>query len=198
MKKIALSLLALAMILLAGCGSGSDNTLNVYNWTYYIADDVIQDFEKEFGAKVQYDTYSSNEELYAKLKSGATGYDIVFPSGDYVSIMIQEQMVEKLDKSKIPNFQYIDPMVISKIKFDAGNLYSVPYFMGAAGISVNKTQVKNYDHSWKIFDQAALKGRMTMLDDMREVLGGALKSLGYSVNSTNPAELEAAKQVVLR
>jgi spermidine/putrescine transport system substrate-binding protein len=192
------SILVTAALMLAGCAGNDDKTLNVYNWTYYIADDVIQDFEKEFGVKVQYETFSSNEELYTKLKSGATGYDLVFPSGDYVSIMIQENMVEKLDKSLIPNFQHIDPMVLAKIQFDKGNEYSVPYLMGTAGIAVNKKMVTSYEHSWNVFDQVALKGRMTMLDDMREVLGGALKSLGYSVNTVDPKQLEEAKQVVLR
>jgi spermidine/putrescine transport system substrate-binding protein len=170
--------------------------LFIYNWTYYIPDEVVQAFEKEYGASVVYDVFASNEEMFAKLKAGGSGYDITFPSGDYVSIMISEGMLEKIDKTKVPNFSHIDGDALSKIAFDKGSEYSVPYMMGAAGIAVNKKAVGNFDKSWNIFGRKDLKSRMTMLDDMREVLGAALKSLGYSVNSRNPDELQKAKKVV--
>jgi spermidine/putrescine transport system substrate-binding protein len=111
--------------------------------------------------------------------------------------MIKENMLEPMDLSKVPNFKYIDTVVLRRIAFDKGNKFSVPYMMGGSGIAVNKTHVTKYDRSWNIFSRSDLKNRMTMLDDMREVLGGALRTLGYSVNSTNPEELEKAKQVVL-
>ncbi len=212
MKRIRVfsALLALG-ILLAGCGGKKDEQpkdvksaeakssgkLFIYNWTYYIPDEVLRDFEKEFKTTVVYDVFASNEEMFAKLKAGGTGYDVTFPSGDYVSIMIAEGMLEKIDKTKIPNFDFIDKDTLAKIKFDPGNQYSVPYINGTAGIAVNKKLVPKFEKSWSIFGRKDLKGRMTMLDDMREVLGAALKSLGYSVNSKNPAELEKAKKVVL-
>ncbi len=207
---IALAGMLLLVILLAGCGnreagkgtgaaaSGkSGGKLFIYNWTYYIPEDVIRDFEKEYGATVVYDVFASNEEMYAKLKAGGSGYDVVFPSGDYVSIMIAEGMAVELDLSRIPNFQHIDEGVREKITFDPGNRYSVPYMMGAAGIAVNTRLVPEYEKSWNIFARKDLADRMTMLDDMREVLGAALMYLGYSVNSVDPAELEQAKKVVL-
>ena len=147
---------------------------------------------------MSYDNFASNEEMYTKLKAGGSGYDITFPSADYVSIMIKEGMLEKLDKTKIPNIAQLDPYFVSRIAFDKGNLYSVPYVMGAAGIIVNKDKVKNYPKNYHIYENAALKGRMTMLDEMREVMGAALKTLGYSVNSTNEAELLKAKDLVLK
>jgi spermidine/putrescine transport system substrate-binding protein len=190
-------MVSVAIFGVAGCSSDK-NKLYIYNWTYYVPDEVLRDFEKKFNAKIVYDMYASNEEMFAKLQAGGTGYDLVFPSGDYVSIMIRKGMLEKIDKSRVPNLANIDQGVMQKIHFDEGSQYSVPYMMGAAGISVNKKQLQNYEHSWNVFEKPELKGRCTLLDDMREVLGGALKTLGYSVNSVNPEELQKAKDVVLK
>ena len=199
MKKLMILavLLLSAAIALPACGSKKQK-LYVYNWSYYIPDDVIRDFEKKFNCEVVYDVFSSNEEMYTKLKAGGSGYDITFPSADYVSIMIKENMLEQLDKSKIPNMSELDPVFVAKIKYDKGNNYSMPYMMGAAGIAVNRKYVKSYPRDYHIYEKADLKGRMTMLDEMREVLGNALCTLGYSANSTNPAELEKAKELVLK
>ena len=199
MKKLMILavLLLSAVIALPSCGTKKQK-LYVYNWSYYIPDEVIRDFEKKFNCEVVYDVFSSNEEMYTKLKAGGSGYDITFPSADYVSIMIKENMLEQLDKSKIPNMSELDPVFVEKIKYDKGNNYSMPYMMGAAGIAVNKKYVKSYPRDYHIYEKADLKGRMTMLDEMREVLGNALCTLGYSANSTNPAELEKAKELVLK
>lgn len=199
MRRLIIAVVSsIAVMALAGCGSGGKQKLYIYNWTYYIPDAVVKEFEKRYNVSVVYDMYASNEEMFAKLKAGGTGYDLVFPSGDYVSIMVREGMVDSIDKSMIPNFANLDTSVLAKIHFDSGGVHSVPYMLGAAGISVNKKHVKNYEHSWNIFNGTDLRGRMTLLDDMREVLGAALKTLGYSVNSTNPEELEKAKQLVLQ
>jgi len=187
----------LSLFFLSGCGSSGKQKLYIYNWTYYMPDKILRDFEKKFNAQIVYDVYPSNEDMFTKLKSGASGYDIVVPSGDYVSIMIHENMLEKLDKSKIPNLANIDTAVLSRITFDKGNAFSIPYMMGASGIAVGKANVPVYERSWGIFNRTDLKNRMTMLDDMREVLGAALKFLGYSVNTTDTAELKKAKEVVL-
>jgi len=191
-----LAVLAVAVLALS-CGGGAKQ-LYLYNWTYYIPEDVVKDFTKETGIKVIEDSYASNEEMYSKLVAGGSGYDLVVPSGDYVSIMIADGFVEPVDLSKVPNYKNLDPKALARIKFDPGNKYSVPYMMGAAGISVNTTKVKDFEKSWSIFERTDLQGRMTMLDDMREVLGGALRYLGYSVNETDPARLEEARQVVER
>ena len=219
MKKLTTLLLALVVILvMSGCSNKGNKapeangdtakspyagrTLSVYNWSYYIDPEVITAFEKKYGVKVVYDIYDSNEQLFAKLKAGATGYDIVVPSGDYVSIMIKEGMLAPIDKAKIPNMNNIDPMVFNKTTFDKGNVYSVPYFMGGTGIAVNKAALEKagikYNKDDSIFEIAQLKGKITLLDDMREVMGHALKALGYSVNTTNKDELEKAKQLVLK
>lgn len=218
MKKMSYLVLALVVIfVIGGCGKKGNNaqnnsaaakspyagrTLSVYNWSYYIDPEVVTAFEEKFGVKVVYDIYDSNEQLFAKLKAGATGYDIVVPSGDYVSIMIKEGMLTPIDKTKMPNIKNIDPMVFEKINFDKGNIYSVPYFIGGTGLAVNKAALEKagikYNKDNSILEIPQLKGKITLLDDMREVMGHALKTLGYSVNTTNKDELEKAKQLVLK
>jgi spermidine/putrescine transport system substrate-binding protein len=176
-------------------GPASDR-LYIYNWTYYTPDSVIEKFEEEYGVEVIYDEFASNEEMYAKLQAGGSGYDVIFPSGDYVSIMISQGMLEKIDRTKLSNLGNIDPLVLQKATYDPGMDYSVPYYWGAAGIAVNTSKVSEFERSWSIFGRTDLKGRMTMLDDMREVLGDALVHLGYSVNTDDPAEIAAARDLV--
>jgi spermidine/putrescine transport system substrate-binding protein len=201
MKKRICGMVALFMALLTamaclGLGSCQKDRLYIYNWTYYTPDSVIEKFETEYGVQVVYDEFASNEDMYAKLKNGGTGYDLVFPSGDYVSIMISQGMLEKIDKTKLSNMGNIDPIVLTKALYDPAMDYSVPYYFGASGIAVNTGRVPDYEKSWSIFGRGDLKGRMTMLDDMREVLGDALVHLGYSVNTVNPAEIAEARDLV--
>jgi spermidine/putrescine transport system substrate-binding protein len=190
---------ALAVVLPALCWGGGrrdENRLYIYNWTYYTPDSVIEKFEKEFGVTVIYDEFASNEDMYAKIKAGGSGYDIVFPSQDFTSIMISQGMFERLDRSKLPNLGNVDPAVLRNATYDPNMDYAVPYYFGAAGIAVNTARVPNFERSWSIFARNDLRGRMTMLDDMREVMGDALKFLGYSVNTKNPAEINAARDLV--
>ncbi len=203
MKRIArvcavsvLGALLLSAVVFTGCKKNDGKTLYLYNWTYYTPDSVIAKFEAEFGVKVVYDDYASNEDMFAKLKAGGSGYDIVIPSGDYVSIMMKENMLAPIDLAKVPNSKYIRPDVLQRAVYDPAMQYQVPYFMGAAGVAVNTTKVQNYGKSWSIFSRKDLGGRMSMLNDMREVLGDALAFLGYSVNTTNAEELEKAFNLV--
>jgi spermidine/putrescine transport system substrate-binding protein len=190
---------ALAGVLLFAGGAKRDGgKLYIYNWTYYTPPSVIEKFEAEYGVDVVYDKFASNEDMYAKLLAGGAGYDIVFPSGDYVSIMIEQGMLEKIDKTKLSNLGNIDPLVLRKTGYDPAMDYSVPYSWGAAGVAVNTERVPVFERSWSIFGRADLKGRMTMLDDMREVMGDALVSLGYSVNTKDPAEIAAARDLINR
>lgn len=177
-------------------GNYSGQTLYLFNWTYYTPDSVIQEFEKEFGVTVKIDTFDSNEVMYAKLKAGASGYDITFPSQDYASIMIKQGMLQELDQSKLTNRKYINPAVLKKATYDPDMKYCVPYYMGAAGVAVNKQRVKNYEKSWNIFSRKDLKGHMSMMDDMREVIGDALAYQGHSVNTLDDAQLNAAKDLI--
>ena len=171
--------LCIVMLLPGGffCQRSNKAKLFIYNWTYYIPDEVVREFERRFNATVVYDMYASNEEMFAKLKAGGGGYDLVFPSGDYVSIMIREGMLEPIDTSKLPNFHLLDTAVLRKIRYDPGCRYSVPYMMGAAGITVNTEKITGYERSWNLFGRSDLKGRLTLLDDMREVLGAAAQKI---------------------
>lgn len=180
----------------ADAGKGAKKVLHLFNWTYYTPDNVIEQFEKEFNVSVKVDTFDSNEVMYAKLKAGATGYDITFPSQDYTSIMIKQNMLRKIDRAAFPNSKYINPEVLKKATYDPEMEYSVPYYMGAAGIAVNKLKVQNYEKSWNIFSRKDLAGYMSMMDDMREVLGDALAYAGNSVNTQNDEELARAAKLI--
>lgn len=194
-KNYMILMLVLFLFLITGCkDKKSQNTLYIYNWDYYIPEDIIADFEKEYKVKVEYDIFLSNEEMYENIKTNKKQYDVAFPSGDYVSIMIKENMLERIEKSKIINFGLIDKKIINKMNFDIGNQYSIPYMIGAVGIAVNTKYIKNYPKNYGIFEMEEYKGKMTMLDDVREVIGSGLSYLGYSVNSINEIELEEAKR----
>jgi spermidine/putrescine transport system substrate-binding protein len=201
MKKLVLvpvTLVALVLgALVSGCARDDGKTLYLFNWTYYTPDGVIAQFEEEYGVKVVVSDYDSNETMFAKLSAGATGYDVVVPSQDYVSILIKQGMLAPIDHAKMTNLGNINPLALEKATYDPTMAYSVPYFWGAAGVAVNKTKVAEYEQSWDIFSRTDLAGRMSMLDDYREVLGDALAFLGYSVNTLDPAALEAAKELVV-
>ena len=198
-RNIILLMVMAALIAPAGlfAGGGSEkNKLYIYNWTYYTPDSVIEKFEKEYNVTVIYDEFASNEDMFAKLKAGGSGYDIVFPSGDYVSIMIAQKMLEKIDHAKLSNLGNIDPAILQKATYDPNMEYSVPYYYGAAGVIVNTARVPDFEQSWSIFSRSDLRGRMTMLDDMREVMGDALAYLGYSVNTADPDQIKAARDLI--
>jgi spermidine/putrescine transport system substrate-binding protein len=185
-------------LFLFSCGPQKE-TINLYNWTYYIPFEVLKSFEKEYGIRVNLDSYDSNEMMYAKIASGNTGYDITVPSSDYAALMIRQGMLQELDHALLPNLVNVDPAILLQMQsYDTGNRYTVPYFEGATGIHVNTNFVKEYDESWSIFNRTDLKNRMTLMNDPREVLGGALKMLGYSANSTSPAEINEAKNLVIQ
>lgn len=194
MKK-TLGFIALSLVL-AGCAKAPP-TLHVYTWADYVKPELVQRFEQENGCKVVIDTFDSNEAMYAKLKAGATGYDLLVPSSYMVKIMFDQGMLQPVNKNLIPNLVHIDPEYL-RIAIDKDMDHSVPYMLTITGIAYLQSKVENFEASWAMFDRADLKGRMTMLNDMRETIGAALKFLGYSLNSTDPGELEQAKQVVLR
>ncbi|MCL2092735.1 MAG: extracellular solute-binding protein [Treponema sp.] len=209
-----LVLIVFAAVLLIGAASCSRRErLYIYNWSYYTPDDVIELFQEEFGVRVIYDEYASNEEMYAKIlatnREGLLGrflgvfsrrYDIVFPSEDYTAIMISQELLEPINRALVPNLRNIDPLVLRKAEYDSNMNYSVPYFWGAAGIAVNTARVRNFEHTWSIFGRSDVAGggapRMTMLDDMRETMGAALGYLGYSANTRNQREIEAARDLI--
>lgn len=170
--------------------------LFIYNWPYYISDTTIPTFEKETKVKVIYDNYSSNEEMLAKLQAGATGYDLIFPSDYMVVIMREQNLLEEIDYKNIPNFKNVDEK-FKNLEFDPNNKYSVPYFWGTTGIGYNSDKIKENIDSWQILWNEKYKGRISMLDDIRGIFNPALKIMGYSINSTDPKQVEEAKQMLL-
>ena len=197
MKKFKLFCLALCCVLgFTSCSKDDGNTLYLYNWTYYTPDSVLKAFEQEYNCTVKVDTFDSNEVMYAKLKAGAKGYDIAFPSQDYTSIMIKQGMLEEIDLTKFPNAKYINPEVLKQTTYDSSMKYSVPYYMGMAGVAVNKQKVSDYEKSWNIFARKDLAGHMSMMDDMREIFGDALAYQGQSVNTVDMDTLKKAADLI--
>jgi spermidine/putrescine transport system substrate-binding protein len=187
----------LAAAALWGCG-GSREALHVFTWADYIDPELLATFERAHHCRVVVDTFDSNEVMFAKLKAGARGYDIVMPSSYMAAVMQREGMLAPIDHAKVPNLAHIDPVYLRDLAIDKEMRYSVPYMLSNTGIAYRKSRVKDFQASWAMFDRADLAGRMTLLNDMRETLGGALKSIGCSLNTTNEAEIEKAKDVVLR
>lgn len=177
-------------------GTGLEKELVIYNWSDYIAEDTVKNFEKEFGVKVTYGTYETNEDLLAKLQPGASGYDLVCPSGYAGQVMITQGLAKKLDTAQLPNLVNIAPQ-FRKTAFDPTDEYTVPWQWGRTGIAYRKDLVKAPPDSWGIFLSNEYGGKMTQMDDMRDVLGAWLKFRGKSLNSVNPEELEAAKKDAL-
>jgi spermidine/putrescine transport system substrate-binding protein len=181
---------------LTSCGR-KNPTLNIYTWADYFKPTLIQRFEKEFNCRVVIDTFDSNEAMYAKLKAGATGYSLLTPTSYMVSLMNSQGMLQPLDHRLMPNLVHIDPDYL-KVAIDKTMDHSVPYMIVNTGLAYLKSKVRDFVPSWSMFDRQDLKGRMTMLNDMRETIGAGLKFLGYSLNSTNESELQKAKDIVLR
>lgn len=194
MKKTALFLsLVIALTILSGCGGSKKTVLSVYNWGYYIDKSVIEDFEAKYpDIKVQYEEYSDNETMYTKIKNSRTGYDVLFPSDYMIQRLIGEDMLYKLNFSNIPNYSLIDDKY-KNLEFDPKNEYSVPYMWGTLGILYDKTKVTGETFTWNTLFDSKYKNNVLMKNDMRDALGVALKSLGYSFNSTSEKELAAAK-----
>lgn len=208
----ALVSLSLAAMSLTGCGSSttggaSENQgeLNIFVWTEYLPDSVVEKFEKETGIKVNVSTYSSNEDMLAKVKSETAGaYDLLVPSDYMVAQLIAQDMLKELDFEQLPNFSHIGDGYKNP-SYDPGNVYSVPYMGGAGAIVVNTDKVDMDITSYADLFDPALEGQLVVLDDFRAVIGMTSKALGYDLNETDPDKLaevsdklmELKKNVVL-
>jgi spermidine/putrescine transport system substrate-binding protein len=171
--------------------------LHVYTWADYVKPELVQRFEAQQRCRVVIDTFDSNESMFAKMKAGATGYDVVTPSSYMVSVLNAQGLLQPLDAALIPNRKNVDPDYL-KIALDPKMDHSVPYMLTNSGLAYLKSKVKDPVPSWAMLDRTDLKGRMTMLNDMRETIGAALKSLGYSLNTTDDGQLAEARDVVVR
>ncbi|MEN8077145.1 ABC transporter substrate-binding protein [Clostridioides difficile] len=202
LKKLAalVSMAVLTTSFFVGCGSsnaGENGTINVFNWGEYIDESLIKDFEKETGIKVNYSTYDTNEIMYQKVKTNPGTYDIVIPSDYMVEKMIQEDLLEKIDFNNIPNYQYIDEK-FKNLSYDPTNEYSVPYTWGTVGIVYDTTVVDEPVTSWDILWDSKYKDNVYMYNSLRDSLAITLVKNGYSLNSTNPDEINIAKKDLLK
>lgn len=199
MSKKILFLIIILLLLTTGCKKQEyEATINVLNWSSYIPDEVVRDFEKEYDIKVNYSTYSSNEELLAKVNAVKEGtYDLIFPSDYMVSIMKDRNLLDKIDKDKISNYRLIDKKYLS-LDFDFNNEYSIPFLSATVVIATNKDLVSNKIDSYNDLLNYDFKDSIVVLDDTRILVGAALLANGYDMNSTNKEELKDAEDWLLR
>lgn len=188
-----------------GSAAGLASELSVYNWADYIDEQILADYEAEYGVTIIYDTYASNEDLLAKLQAGATGYDVIFPSDYMVSQMIELGLLAEIDVADIPNFSNIGAD-FQDAPFDPGNRHCVPYQWGTTGLAYragNPYFEENTPDSWAyLFEPELLQeyssAGINVLNDQRELLGAALFYLGYSPNTQSEAELIQARDLILQ
>ncbi len=204
MKRIVAILFAVVLVfsmavpaLAADASDLAGTTINVYNWGEYISDgsegsmDINAEFTKRTGIKVNYNNYDTNENMYAKLKSDGVSFDIVIPSDYMIERLIDEDMLQKIDFSNIPNYKYIDAKY-KGLYFDPKDEYSVPYNVGMVGLIYNTKMVKEAPTSWNVMWDEQYKGKVLMFDNPRDAFGIAQKLLGQSFNTTDEAEWRAA------
>ena len=170
-----------------------ERELHIYNWSDYIAEDTVPNFEREFGVRVTYDTYESAEEMIAKLQAGATGYDVIVPTGYVVPVLVATGLVAPLHRKYLTNWGNLSP-IFQDLPTDPGNVHTVPWQWGTSGIAYRRDRVTVPVDSWAVFFDRSLSGKMTMMDDAREVIGAMLRYRGHSLNSVVPAELARARQ----
>ena len=173
-----------------------ERELRIFNWSDYIGRTTVADFEREYGVRVSYDTYESNEELLAKLVAGGGGYDIICPTGYIVPLLVEGGMLQPLDHGVLSNWGNLLPLFADQ-GVDAGGRYAMPYQWGMTGVAYRTDLAATAPGSWGAFADPSLRGRLTMMDDGREVLGAMLRWRGESLNATEPALLEAARQDAL-
>jgi spermidine/putrescine transport system substrate-binding protein len=196
MKKGIIVVLLVVLVLVASGCAKTGKELYVYNWGEYMDDDLRSEFTKKTGIKIIYEEFATNEDMYVKLKSGGTQYDLAFPSDYMIEKLIREDMLKKIDTTKLSNYKNIGDS-FKNLAYDPSNTYSVPYFWGTVGILYNATLVDEPVDSWSILFDEKYKGQVLMLDSQRDTLMVALKLLGYSMNTKNEAELLEARDLLI-
>ncbi len=181
---------------LAGCTSGRRPRLNVFNWSNYAAPETVPRFERETGTRVRYSTYESNEEMLARVMSGNSGWDVVFPSNYFIPPMVEQGLISPVRHAHLPGLRNLESR-FQRPPWDPDLRWSVPYMWGASGIVFNRV-VAPAPASWADLWDSRLAGRLTMLDDPAEVLGASLKKLRLGLNSTDPGELRRAQREAIR
>jgi len=187
--------------MLISCLFSYENKLYVFNWTEYIDPEIVAEFEKIYDCKVIEDNFDSNESMLTKVVNATKSYDLVCPSVDHVQIMLEMNLLEKLDKTKLPNWKHLNPVILDKLNSsDNIDTYAMPYFWGVTGILYNPDFVKLEDGktaSWDLFSKPEHRNKVMMLDDAREVVGAALIASGFSANDFSKASLTKAEEKLI-
>ncbi len=177
--------------------AAEEKKLNFYNWDTYIGENTLAQFQEASGIETKMDLYADNDELFAKMKEGNPGYDVIVPTNDYVERMLLANMLDPLDHSKIPNMANIDEP-FQDATFDPGRKYSIPYMWGTLGNGYRKSKCGDEVNSWKAaLDDDKHAGRISLLGDGASMIGIALKYLGFSYNSKDPAEVKKAEDLLI-
>lgn len=193
MKKFLIA----ALLLLAASSAFAKQVVYVYNWSEYIPDKVLSNFEKETGIKVIYTTYDSNETMYSKVKVlKGKGYDVIFPSTYFVNRMRKEGLLQPIDRKQLSNFKNLDASLLNK-PYDPNNQFSVPYLWGSTSLTINTDYVNpKTATSYRVLWDPKYKGKVLLTDDLREVFHIALRILGYSGNETDPNKIKQAYELL--
>jgi spermidine/putrescine transport system substrate-binding protein len=173
--------------------------LNFYNWDTYIGETTLEDFKDASGIDVNMSLFATNDELFAKLRAGNPGYDVIVPGSEFVERMIQADLLEPLDHAKIPNIKNVAPEFINDAPYDPGRKYSMPYTWLVIGVGYRKSKVKETPDSWKwLFDSDVYKGRIAVMSDASELFRNCFKYLGQSINSTSPELIKQAEAILIK
>ena len=201
----SIGLVLWGVLVISGCSDNSSPTqadssnptiLYYFTWSDYVAPEILAKFEATRGVRVVVDTFSSNEELLAKVQTGMTGYDVVVPSDFMAGIMGRLGLLADLDLERIPHVQMLEPH-LTQLPFDPTHRFAIPYLWGTVGIGYDADVITEPPTSWEILWDPRYKGRISMLNDQREVFGLALRALGYSLNSVDPHEIQQAKNKLI-
>jgi spermidine/putrescine transport system permease protein len=188
-------MLLLSPFALSRPSGGGGRELNLFIWSGYIAPETVRRFEERTGVRVNVDLYDSNEALLAKVQAGNAGYDVLCPSNYIVEVLLRQGRLRPLDHRALPHLVNVDPRFLN-LSFDPGNAHSIPYFWGTAGIGYDRRKVPAVE-SWDVLWDPRYRGRVLMVDDARETFGAALKRMGHSLNTTDPALLNRALEMLL-
>ncbi len=192
-------IIILLLLILTGCTNNKEKQIvNVLNWSSYIPDEVIDNFEKEYNIKVNYGTYSSNEELLAKINSSKEGtYDVIFPSDYMVELMISRGLIQKLDSSRLPNTSNLNKLFLNQ-PYDYNNEYSYPFLSTIVVIAVNRDKIKENINGYNDLLNENYKNNIVLIDDQRIVIGMSLLANKYNMNETDKEALNKAKAWLLK
>ena len=199
MKKLLTLLMVISMIstLFVGCSKKTSEEINFFNYGENIDEETVKEFEKQYGIKVNIETFDDMENMYQKVKNEGVKYDVILVSDALMPRMIKENLIQELNKDNIPNISQMDEEYLN-LEIDPGNNYSVPYMFGTVGLIYNKDVVKDNVDSWDILWNEKYKDKVFMFDTYRDTIGVALKKLGYSLNSTDPKQIEEAKELLIQ